>query len=161
MCLRILSLETPDTATFIGFAESTRPCPLCLCWCKRRYQKRKGLRRRCGAPFDDSFSGSEKGWLSGFLVKLRQVVCIITSISAKGILRRFLNFARTEINSGGINLWEISQQSTCDMSKNDVHEDSFVKLGSIHCHLYSFGHWLKSLTKHPKTLTGNPRIGGL
>lgn len=114
-------LETPDTATFIGFAESTRPCPLCLCWRKRRYQKRKGRRRRCGASFDDSFSGSEKGWLSGFLwksmllFKLIQVVCIITSCSAKGILRRFLNVARTEINSGCINLWEISQQSTCDM----------------------------------------------
>ena len=72
MCLRILSLETPDTATFIGFSESTRPCPLCplcLCWRKRRYQKRKCRRRRCGASFDDSFSGSEKGWLSEFLCR--------------------------------------------------------------------------------------------
>ena len=98
-------------------------------------------------------------WKSLLPVKLIQVVCIITSCSAKGILRRFLNVARTEINSGCINLWEISQQSTCDMfekrySWRFLREVGEYPLPPLYIVL-AIG-W-KSLTKHPNIFDREPK----
>lgn len=58
----------------------------------------------------------------------------------------------------GVSIFEkfhSNQPAIC--SKNDIHEDSFVKLGSIHCLLYSFGHWLKKFDQTPQYIDREPK----